>query len=432
MVGFPAALLLAALGLASASPLPPAEAAARAARAATAANATLSPTAESSSCAEAIAGGSELQRRSREPADKTAVHALLCSADCAVSAAVAYGPRALELLCAGPGAVTNPGGGIWGLAAPKAQQTSELGIAAGPDGTVGCFGGISAIGLTVATAELYLGSVENTCRPVTSVPLPTNHPMPASTADGRIFLAGGGLFPLGDPDRDTLFEFDAGGGWVERAAMPTSRSAGAAAEVDGSIYVAGGWPPHGSDFAVYTVAEDRWEELPPMPSQRNHLVVAPIEGGRKILAAGGRTTQGLTGTRVVEVFDIATRSWSSRSPMPESEHSEAGAYSGHNGIVAQGCLHTFGGEHSGGVFPEHFAYDPYADEWTRLADLPVPVHGTQAEPSPLQLEFRSNIENVKPSLSKKLNHAIQSTRCFYRWCWQVWSGCTWMPRAGST
>ena len=48
----------------------------------------------------------------------------------AVAAREAYGARALELLCAGPAAVTDPLGGIWGLAAPKTFQTSELGIAA--------------------------------------------------------------------------------------------------------------------------------------------------------------------------------------------------------------------------------------------------------------------------------------------------------------
>jgi hypothetical protein len=43
--------------------------------------------------------------------------------------------------------------------------------------------------------------------------------------------------------------------------------------------------------------------------------------------------------------------------------------------VAQGCLHTFGGKHSGGVFPEHLLYNPYSDMWTRLADVPISVHG---------------------------------------------------------
>jgi hypothetical protein len=295
------------------------------------------------------------------PAAAAHVHSQVCSAECAPQAREAYGAGAWEILCAGPGAVTDPLGGIWGLAAPKTHATSELGIARVGNGSVGLFGGISFIGLTVATVELYSDD-DNSWRAATSLPLPTNHPMPATTSDGRAFLAGGGLFPLGQPDRDTLFEYDAENDeWLGRHAMPTSRSAGAATELGGRLYFVGGWEPRGSDVAAYDAATDTWESLAPLIHQRNHLVVAATDDG-KLVAAGGRTTTGLSGTRVVEVYTVATDTWTERTPMPPSEHSADGAYSGHNGIVVQGCLHTFGGEHSGGVFPEHFVYDPYRGE----------------------------------------------------------------------
>lgn len=55
------------------------------------------------------------------------------------------------------------------------------------------------------------------------------------------------------------------------------------------------------------------------------------------------------------------------------------ARSGLNGIAVDACFHTFGGEHPtagpSGVFPHHEAYDPKLDRWTRLPDMPVPVHG---------------------------------------------------------
>ena len=197
-------------------------------------------------CTEAIADGSELQRHSREPDDKVQVHELVCSPECAPQAREAYGTRAWELLCAGPGAVTDPLGGLWGLAAPKTHATSELGITRVGNGSVGLFGGISFIGLTVATAEVYSDD-DNAWRPAANLRLPTNHPMPA-TCRGRAFIAGGGLFPLGQPDRDTLFEYeDEADRWVPRQAMPTSRSAGAAAEIGGRLYFVGGWEPRGND-----------------------------------------------------------------------------------------------------------------------------------------------------------------------------------------
>jgi N-acetylneuraminic acid mutarotase len=53
---------------------------------------------------------------------------------------------------------------------------------------------------------------------------------------------------------------------------------------------------------------------------------------------------------------------------------------GVNGIAAHGCLHVWGGESASsgepnGVFPDHDVYDPRSDRWTRVADLPTPVHG---------------------------------------------------------
>ena len=50
-----------------------------------------------------------------------------------------------------------------------------------------------------------------------------------------------------------------------------------------------------------------------------------------------------------------------------------------NGLAVDGCFHTFGGEHPSagpsGVFPDHVVYNPSTDKWTRLPDMPIPVHG---------------------------------------------------------
>ena len=55
------------------------------------------------------------------------------------------------------------------------------------------------------------------------------------------------------------------------------------------------------------------------------------------------------------------------------------ARGGLNGIAVEGCFHTFGGEHPtagpSGVFPHHEVYNPRTDTWTRLPDMPIPVHG---------------------------------------------------------
>jgi N-acetylneuraminic acid mutarotase len=168
---------------------------------------------------------------------------------------------------------------------------------------------------------------------------------------------------------DTVYELDpARGTWVEKARMPTARSAGVAVVHDGLIYVAGGRPPRGSDFAVYDPRSDQWQVLPNLPSQRNHMTGAAIRD--RIHVVGGRLGQGLSAqmTTVHEVFDPQSRSWTTAAPMLR-------ARSGMNGVVARGCFHVWGGEGPGGMFPDHDYYDPRNDQWTRLRDMPIPVHG---------------------------------------------------------
>ena len=51
------------------------------------------------------------------------------------------------------------------------------------------------------------------------------------------------------------------------------------------------------------------------------------------------------------------------------------ARSGMNGVMARGCFHVWGGEGPGGMFPDHDYYDPRTNQWIRLRDMPLPVHG---------------------------------------------------------
>jgi N-acetylneuraminic acid mutarotase len=138
--------------------------------------------------------------------------------------------------------------------------------------------------------------------------------------------------------------------------------------LDGLIYVAGGRPPRGSDFAVYDPFSDHWQVLPALPSQRNHITGAAING--RIHVVGGRLGQGLSAqmTTVHEVFDPQTQTWTTAAPMLR-------ARSGMNGVMARGCFHVWGGEGPAGMFPDHDYYDPRSDQWIRLHDMPTPVHG---------------------------------------------------------
>lgn len=70
----------------------------------------------------------------------------------------------------------------------------------------------------------------------------------------------------------------------------------------------------------------------------------------------------------MEIFDPKTGAWTKGAAMPK-------ARGGLNGVVANGCMHFFGGEFATGVHPDHDVYNPRTDRWTSLPHMPMPVHG---------------------------------------------------------
>ena len=96
--------------------------------------------------------------------------------------------------------------------------------------------------------------------------------------------------------------------------------------------------------------------------------------GGKITVPGGRTGPGAMAERVdpVEIYDPAIRRWSGGAPLPAPR-------GGITGAVHAGCMFVFGGEgeraHVLGLTPTTYGYDPRADRWTRLPDLPIAVDG---------------------------------------------------------
>ncbi len=264
-----------------------------------------------------------------------------------------------------------PAPGAWGTRAPLLEANSEMSVAA-LDGKIYVLGGYPSNRISVATVQVY-DPAQNSWRLTTPLPVALNHTM-AAAVNGRLYLIGGqtGNTSSG-PFVDTVYEYDpAKGTWTSRAPMPTQRSGGAAAVVDGKIYVAGGRPPRGHDFAVYDPRANTWKALPDLPTQRNHLAAAALDG--KVYVVGGRFEGGFRSEKsdAVEVFDPAGNTWAPRARMPRPR-------GGLNGVEALGCIHVFGGEgndqHPKGVFPDHDVYNPRTAAWTRLDPMPVPVHG---------------------------------------------------------
>jgi N-acetylneuraminic acid mutarotase len=241
------------------------------------------------------------------------------------------------------------------------------------EGKIYVLGGYPPSRQTQRTVQVYDPATDSWSY-TTPLPIPLNHPMPA-TANGKLYMIGGQTTDSGSGSyTNTVFEFDPlTTNWTQLASMPTSRSSGAAAVIGDLIYVAGGRPPQGNDFAVYSITSNSWQTLPDMPTARNHLAACAIDG--RVFVAGGRLGGGFTSpmTNALEVFDPALGHWTNAAPMPF-------ARGGINGIAVGGCFFVFGGEGpiGGGqtiVFSNMLMYASSQDRWYELESLPTPVHG---------------------------------------------------------
>jgi N-acetylneuraminic acid mutarotase len=260
----------------------------------------------------------------------------------------------------------------WGMRAPLLQANSEMAVAE-LNGEIYVLGGYPSSRVTTDTVQIY-DPIEDSWNFRPPMPQKLNH-LSVISFDGNLYAIGGQTSASGGgPFVSNVYEYDpVAVAWTEKAAMPTARSGTAAAAVGEKIYVAGGRPPRGYDFAVYDPFEDAWTTLPDLPTDRNHLSVTAIDG--EIYVVGGRFGSGFSSevTDIVEIYNPSLNTWRTGTPMPTKR-------SGHNAILADGCLHVFGGEGNGarninGLYPQHEVYNPVSDTWISLDPMPIAVHG---------------------------------------------------------
>ena len=200
--------------------------------------------------------------------------------------------------------------------------------------------------------------------PATPTPAPTAHPASredaaTATADGRLYLVGG---RGGGGHLTSAVMFD-GRVWTDLPPLPESRlGASAAVLPDGRLVVAGGESdgrPVDSTFLL-TPGEDAWADGPPMPHAQAFMGTAMIDG--RVYLFGGSVAER---ARDVLILDPDARTWTTGAPMP--------AAAGWMAVAAvDGAAYLFGGrlEPDGGDLATALRYDPAADAWQSVADMP--------------------------------------------------------------
>jgi hypothetical protein len=153
--------------------------------------------------------------------------------------------------------------------------------------------------------------------------------------------------------------------------MPTRRLGVAAAGVNGLLYVVGGSSESRTDLATYFATVEAfdpttntWAAKAPMPTAREHLAVAVVNG--VLYAMGGMPAYSQT-TNAVEAYDPVTNRWTTKAPMPTACYGlGAGVVNGL--IVAWGGLATVSSDSAPcGVN----VYDPVANTWSSSSAGPA-------------------------------------------------------------
>ena len=116
------------------------------------------------------------------------------------------------------------------------------------------------------------------------------------------------------------------GKWQVRSPAPVPRSEVAAAEINGKIYLLGGYVKYGDMLEEYDPAKDSWGRRASLPKPLHHIGAAAVNG--KIYLLGGYIT-GVGSVTTVYEYDPAVDRWSAKRPMPTPrDHHAVGVVNG--------------------------------------------------------------------------------------------------------
>jgi N-acetylneuraminic acid mutarotase len=250
----------------------------------------------------------------------------------------------------------------WGTGAPLSEPRTEV-AAAVLGSRIVVVGGFLANGGNSRRVDAYEPRSDTWTR-LADLPVSVDHAAAASWR-GRLVVVGG--YGADREPLRTAFLYD-GRRWRRLPPPPEERAAAAAAATtDGRIWVVGGRTRAG--LATRALSLDlrtlRWRSVPG-PRPREHLAAAAL-GGR-VYAIGGRLAGYDTNLATVQAYDPRANRWTRLPDLPD-------ARGGTGAAVIAGRLVSAGGESPAGTSRTVWALRPGARAWTALPDLPTPRHG---------------------------------------------------------
>lgn len=208
-------------------------------------------------------------------------------------------------------------------------------------------------------------------------------------AAGKFYVFGG-IAPGWKP-KGMVYEYDADNDtWTKKKDMPLKSHHVALAEMNGKIYMMGGfkYPDKGPRSWVpidnaweYDPANDSWKALAPLPTKRGSPN-AVVHNGKIYVIGGAGVHPGSKAKDIHparphraldtnEAYDVATNTWEKRSPMPTARnHASAGMVNDKIYVIAGRLGAAFITRASNTDIVEE--YNPATDQWGPLR-APMPT-----------------------------------------------------------
>ena len=247
---------------------------------------------------------------------------------------------------------------------------------------------LSGLSLGAICLALAIGTHAQAQSWETKQPMPTERTGVATgVIAGKLYVVGGALstgeltniVEVYDPSLNPPL-----GTWSTMApstSIPTNRIYASAGVIGGKLYVVGGCISSGSSFdcgigvtnilEVYDPATNTWTTKAPMPTARAAMATGVIAG--KLYVAGGFVSCGsCLGLGTLEVYDPILNTWTPKTSMQTPRSKTDGA-------VINGKFYVVGGADDNG-FPLNTleVYNPSTNTWAPLAPMMAPRLGLGA------------------------------------------------------
>jgi N-acetylneuraminic acid mutarotase len=210
--------------------------------------------------------------------------------------------------------------------------------------------------------------------------------------EGKAYSVGGVHQIVGGVALTDSFVYDpVSAAWSPIAPLPTAAESPAAAFLNGTMYVVGGWDVNGavqSAAYAYHPTTDTWTSIADLPQGTAATTLAVLDGSLYVVGGCGTDDCGSLSAAVYR-YSPSADTWTKLADYPVSMQWGACAGIDNEVVCAGGDTHDSGGHTIG--LASTYIYHPGTDTWTQAADIPYMDWGMSSSGANGQLQIVGGI-----------------------------------------